>query len=108
MVKVKDDANTLPYLRAADLPKSGTKVVIVGEGEYRKNEFDRTQLVLPVKKGTAAYSWPLTPGAVSRLQAAWGDDTKKWVGKTVRVKPFKLTKGKLAGKMVIEAEPAGK
>lgn len=70
---------------------------------------DDDGLIVPVRyksdKQTIDAQWRPRGLSLGRCVAAWGDDTKAWVGQHVHLEPRVVPDGKLAGKVAVDATP---
>jgi len=76
------------FLGPSDV-KSGDTVEILDEGVFKpagETPFGRPVFQVRVRTpGGDVKTWTMNKTTMSRLEAAWGDETKNWVGKKVRV-----------------------
>lgn len=104
MVKIDKSALSLPWLSGKNLPKKGVEATVTDQGRE-----DDDGLIVPVRykdgQRTIDAQWRPRGLSLGRCVAAWGDDTKAWVGQKVHLEPRVVPEGKLAGKIAIEAVP---
>lgn len=65
------------------------KLVITGEGEYRKTEFDNERLTLPVEIDGKQKLWSPNMDTAKNIKVVCGVDTKYWVGQKIGLQVIK-------------------
>jgi len=76
------------YLKANDV-KSGDVVVILNEGEVREADFGtgkaRTVFEVEVEHDKKRKTWTMNKTTIKKIIEGFGEDTKAWVGKRVKL-----------------------
>jgi len=94
-----------PFLKP-EMVKDGDTVEILDEGTIRESKFGKDRVVVTVKlpNGETAL-WSLNQTTLNALIQGYGDETKNWVGKKVKVT---IATTFIAGqrKTVVYGEPA--
>jgi hypothetical protein len=81
----KRKVNLTPFLTVSDV-KDGDIITITGEGEYRESKFGKDRLVIPVRLPNGEPRiWTLNQTTINKLIDAYGDETKGWIDKNVKL-----------------------
>lgn len=81
----KRKVNLTPFLTVNDV-KTGDVVTITGEGEYRESKFGKDRLVVPIRlQNGEPRIWTLNQTTINKLIDAYGDETKNWIDKNVKL-----------------------
>ena len=101
-VKVNEELTASEFVKIDDVPKAIT-VKIVGKAEQVTTEFgDRINISVKLRGGEKVLT--LNKTSLKRVCTAYTDETDKWTGKSLRLKPITMfIQGK--EKLVVMAEP---
>jgi len=81
------------FLRPSEV-KAGDVVVILNEGEVRESDFGtgkaRKVFEIEVDHNKVKKLWTMNKTTMKIFVEKWGDDTKKWIGKTAKLSLVKV------------------
>lgn len=84
---------TKDWLRSRDI-EGGEIATILSEGNIVEKEFEKGKkkvvLELDVEINKKRYTWTLNKTTLRKIINKWGDETKKWIGKKIKLKKVKV------------------